>query len=130
MILLDTHVVVWLLGSPGRLSQLAKDAIKEAHQRKAVIAVSSQSLYETARGVVRGRIQTHIPVEVFLREIESRFSVLPLTREIALLAASFPSPFPGDPADRIIAATALAEGFSLVTADENIRRSGLVRIIW
>jgi len=53
-----------------------------------------------------------------------------LTTEIAALAVHFPDECPADPADRLIAATARAEGTPLVTADERIRASTLVRTIW
>jgi PIN domain nuclease of toxin-antitoxin system len=56
--------------------------------------------------------------------------VLPITPEIALLAAQFPDDYPGDPGDRLIGATARAEGLTLVTRDENIRRSPLLKTVW
>ena len=49
---------------------------------------------------------------------------------IAALATQFPEDFPRDPADRLIAATARAEGLTLVTRDERIRASALVRTVW
>ena len=54
----------------------------------------------------------------------------PLTAEIAALATQFPDNYPRDPADRLIGATARAEGLVLITRDENIRRSPLVKTIW
>jgi PIN domain nuclease of toxin-antitoxin system len=56
--------------------------------------------------------------------------VLPITPEIAARAAGFPDSYPKDPQDRLIGATALAEGVELVTHDKSIRRSGLVPVIW
>jgi PIN domain nuclease of toxin-antitoxin system len=56
--------------------------------------------------------------------------VVPLTAEIAALTAYLPADFPSDPADRAIAATAQAYGISLVTADERIQASPLVKTIW
>ena len=53
-----------------------------------------------------------------------------ITPQIAILAQQFPASFPADPQDRLIAATAVAEGFPLVTADEDIRASPQVRTIW
>ncbi|MGH9416596.1 MAG: PIN domain-containing protein [Terriglobales bacterium] len=55
---------------------------------------------------------------------------MPLNAEIAAQAAQFGPAFPRDPADRIIAATALAHGLTLVTADQKIRSSGLVPTLW
>ena len=56
--------------------------------------------------------------------------VLPITFEIAALTTFFPPDFPTDPMDRIIAATARAEGIPLVTADERILESSLIETIW
>jgi PIN domain nuclease of toxin-antitoxin system len=57
-------------------------------------------------------------------------SVRPITPEIAALATQFPDDYPRDPADRLIGATARAEGLTLVTRDERIRRSPLIRTVW
>ena len=57
-------------------------------------------------------------------------TILPITPEIAALASQFPEDYPGDPSDRIIGATARAEGMTLVTRDEKIRRSSLIRTVW
>jgi len=56
--------------------------------------------------------------------------VKPLTAEIAVLATRFPLDFPPDPADRLIAATARAEGLTLITRDERIRNCPLVKTVW
>lgn len=57
-------------------------------------------------------------------------TVLEITPSVAALATQFPDSFPRDPADRLIAATARSRGVPLVTADERIRASSLVRTIW
>jgi PIN domain nuclease of toxin-antitoxin system len=57
-------------------------------------------------------------------------TVLEITAEVAVLAAQFPADFPGDPADRLIAATARAHRIPLVTSDERIQTSPLVQTIW
>jgi PIN domain nuclease of toxin-antitoxin system len=130
MIVLDTHVLVWLLGDPDRLSAKARQAIHGERLQGATPAISGQSLYELARAVVRGRMRTHSPLSTFMERIETNFNVLPLTAQIGRIAAEFPSTFPSDPFDRIIAATALAHGAPLITADGNILRSGEVKTIW
>ena len=53
-----------------------------------------------------------------------------ISPEIAALATQFPDDYPKDPADRLIGATARAEGLPLVTRDEAIRASPLIRTIW
>jgi PIN domain nuclease of toxin-antitoxin system len=57
-------------------------------------------------------------------------TVIPITPEIAALATQFPEDYPHDPVDRLIGATARAEGMALVTRDERIRRSLLLRTVW
>lgn len=63
-------------------------------------------------------------------EIEARFIVLPITGRICVRAGSLPASYPNDPADRIISGTALVEGLPLITADEGMRRSKVLRTIW
>ena len=130
MIVLDTHVLIWLIGSPERISKTATVAIQETRLRAEMPAVSCQSFYEIARSIVRGRVKINSPLAAIVESIEMRFHVIPLSAQIGRLAAELSSSFPGDPFDRIIAASAIAHGASLVTADKNIRRSKEVKTIW
>jgi PIN domain nuclease of toxin-antitoxin system len=129
MILLDTHVLVWLALAPGKLSKNAKQAI-QAERRTGVLAISGISLWELAWLVENGRIETNVGVEAFVREAVSKTRVLPITPAVAARAVSFPDTYPKDPQDRIIGATALTEGIALLTHDRLIRKSGLIRAIW
>jgi PIN domain nuclease of toxin-antitoxin system len=130
VILLDTHVLLWLLENPERLSPAAKSAIAEVETAGRRPIISGQSLYEIARGVLRGRIQSYLPLEELLAYIERRFVVGSLTSQIAITAAQLPAEFPSDPFDRIIAATAIVQRVPLVSADARIRRSRALRTIW
>ena len=130
MLLLDTHAILWLLGSPERLSSAAARAIEHAELSGAAIALSCLSLYEIANGVARKRIIIRESIESFLAQVEKDLLVLPVTKRAAISAANLLAPFPDDPFDRIIAATALTEGIPLITADERIRRAGIVQTIW
>ena len=130
MIVLDTHVVIWLAEDPGKVSLPAKRAIEELETSGHKPIISGQSLYEIAWGVVRGRILSSLPIEELLAEVERRLIVRPLTSQIALAAAQLPAPFPTDPFDRIIAATAIVERAPLLTADQRVRRSRAVRTLW
>jgi len=69
-------------------------------------------------------------VESFVRETVARVIVRPMTPEIVALAIRLPAGFPKDPADRLIAATAIVAGVPLVTADERIRQAKVVQTIW
>jgi len=130
VILLDTHVILWIAGEPEKMSKSASTAIRDARAERVPIAIASVSLYEIARLADRGRIKLDSPTDSFLRRLESLFLVQQITASVAIAAGQLPDHFPGDPMDRIIAATALTEALSLVTADERIRRSGVVKTIW
>ena len=80
--------------------------------------------------LARGRVRRFGTIESSLKMLLDDVVVLPITTEIAALGAQFPSDYPGDPADRIIGGTALAEGLPLVTHDERIRKSPLLKTIW
>jgi PIN domain nuclease of toxin-antitoxin system len=129
VILLDTHVLIWMASDPKRLSKKAREAIREARE-KTRLAIASITLWELAWLAENRRIQVTGSVESFIRETSSRVMVQPITPEIAAFAVQFPAGFPKDPADRLIAATAMVEGAPLVTADERIRGAKVVRTIW
>jgi len=80
--------------------------------------------------LVRGRIRRYGTLESSLKMLLEGVTVLPITTEIAALGAQLPRDYPGDPADRIIGGTALAEGLTLVTHDERIRKCPLLRTVW
>ncbi|MFY9560635.1 MAG: type II toxin-antitoxin system VapC family toxin [Terriglobales bacterium] len=130
MILVDTHVVVWLAGNPGKLSRRAVRAIEQARRDAGGLAISGFTLFELAHLVARKRIRVDSSLESFLQEVESHFVVLPINGRIAARAVQLPQTYPSDPMDRIIGATALVEGLPLVTADEHIQRSRVVKTIW
>ena len=130
MILLDTHVVIWLALEPGRISKKARAAIQETRQRGEGLAVSDITLLEIATIENKGRIKLNASLEAFLAEIEARFIVLPITGRICVSALALPAAYPRDPADRVIGATALVEGLPLITADDGIRRSKALKTIW
>jgi PIN domain nuclease of toxin-antitoxin system len=130
VILVDTHVVVWLSFEPGRISEVARAAIDDARKDANGLAISDVTLLEMARLASAGRIRSDLSVEALLQEVESRFVVLPMNGRICARAVSLPASLPKDLADRVIVATALVEGMPLITADREIRRSKVVRTIW
>jgi PIN domain nuclease of toxin-antitoxin system len=130
MILVDTHVVVWLALEPARISKKARAVIEEARHSGQGVAVSDITLLEIALIERKGRIKLNASLETFLAEVETRFVVLPITGQVCVRAVTLPADYPKDPADRVIAATALVEGAPLVTADLEVQRSKALRTIW
>lgn len=130
LILLDTHVVIWLAQDYQRISSKAQAAIREARRKESGIAISCITLVEIARLANQGRIELMPDAETLLAEIESHCVVVPITRNIALQACELAERYPKDPADRIIGATALIEDIPLLTADNAIQRSRAVPVIW
>jgi PIN domain nuclease of toxin-antitoxin system len=130
VILVDTHVVVSLAFKPSQLSPKARAAIDDARKNGDGLAISDITLLELATLASKGRIQLDISLESFLREVEARFVVLPISGRACVLALGLPPAYPKDPADRIIGATALAAGLPLLTADREIRGSRALHTIW
>jgi PIN domain nuclease of toxin-antitoxin system len=129
MILLDTHVLIWLASEPSILSRKASDAIRRASQGTG-IAISAITLWELAWLATHDRLEITGTVEVFVENITSRTAIRPVTVKIAVLANQLPIDYPGDPCDRLIGATALAEGIALVTKDTRIRACKQIKTIW
>jgi PIN domain nuclease of toxin-antitoxin system len=130
VILVDTHVVVWLAFDQDQISRKARTAIDDARKGADGLAISDITLLELATLATKGRIRLDISLESFLQEVESRFVVLPIRGRACARAMGLPAAYPKDPADRVIAATALVEGLSLLTADRAIRRLRAVQTIW
>jgi len=130
LILLDTHVVIWLAQDYKRISAAAQAAIENARIEDRGLAISDITLVEIARLASHGRINLIPDVETVLSEIERRFVILPITSRIAMQAFALPANYPKDPVDRVIGATALIGDLNLVTADQSIRRSNAVPTIW
>jgi len=130
LILLDTHVVVWLASGDPRLSRRAQSAVAEARHAVRGLAISDFTLFELCQLLRKKQFSLMSDPAAFLSEVEHRFVVLPITADVALQAFALPANYPRDPADRIIGATALIEDIPLITADQAIRKSHAVPIIW
>lgn len=128
MIVLDTHAWLWWVSEPTRLGKNARRVLDSARR----IGVPAICCLEVAVLAARQRIQLdRPPLEWLLAALElPRVDLLPLSAAVAVRAAGLPQSFPGDPADRLIVATAAIEQATLVTRDKQISRSTLVPIAW
>jgi PIN domain nuclease of toxin-antitoxin system len=130
VILLDTHVVLWMAFEPEKISGRAHRRIGEARKANEGLAVSSITLLEIATAASKGRFNVAMTLEEFLEYIETVFTISPITSQACARIVQLPVEYPRDPADRIIGATALVEGMTLITADRNILASRAVPTVW
>jgi PIN domain nuclease of toxin-antitoxin system len=129
VILLDTHVLAWLTTDSRKLSRHASSAIRRA-SRAGGVGISAITLWELSWLVANARIMTRGTAEAYLEEVSAMVAVRPITAKIAALATQFPANYSSDPCDRLIGATALAEGIVLVTKDERIRSFPGLQTLW
>jgi PIN domain nuclease of toxin-antitoxin system len=132
MIILDTHVLVWWVdGDTKKLSRKARQAL-EQHSKRNELLVASISVFEITTLERRGRLRFKISASEWLAQVRRlpEYRIEPLTDDIAERAGQFGDTFPGDRADRMIAATALLRGVPLVTQDEELRKIEHLKTIW
>ena len=131
MIVLDTHVWIWWVSDPERLSARARRLIRTAAARGSVY-VSSISAWEVALLVARGRLRLTMEVNEWVRKSEALpfLHFVPVDNAIALRSASLPEPMHTDPADRIVIATALSLEATVVSRDSRLLAYPHVKAIW
>lgn len=128
MILLDTHVLVWLASDPG---QLSKAAIRAIEKQPEALHISVVSSWEIGLLVKRGRLELPLPSGEFItRAIRHHGLVeLPLERRVIERAVALPD-IHNDPFDRILAAECLERGGTLISRDTILPRYPRLRVIW
>ena len=131
MIMFDTHVWLWFISNPELLSKKANQAV-DAALRKEKIFISSISAWEVALLVCNKRLQLTLDAADWVAKSERLpfFEFIPVDNFIAIKSFNLPKPLHSDPADRIIIATAISQGASLVTKDEKILKYSHVKTIW
>jgi PIN domain nuclease of toxin-antitoxin system len=131
VILLDTHVLIWWAEDTGRLSERAASAIADTPS----VLVSPISFWELGMLIERGRVAIDRDLVRWCRNLlaASDIEVAELTPYIAISAAQLPE-FHGDPADRLLYATARELQIAMISKDEKIRsyalRRGDVAVVW
>ena len=115
---MDSHVLHWWASEPERLSPAANEALTAADE----LAVASISWFELAWLARHERIVVSVPILAWLDQLAAQVRTAGTTPAVAATAVSLPTSFPGDPADRLIYATAIEFGWPLITKDERLRR--------
>lgn len=116
-VLLDTHIVHWWSAEPDRISRAAAEALGDADE----LAVAAISWFELAWLARHERIVVTIPIRSWLEQLAGELRTVGVTPAVADTAIALPSSFPGDPADRLIYATAIEHGWQLITKDRRLR---------
>ncbi|HSC20412.1 MAG TPA: type II toxin-antitoxin system VapC family toxin [Solirubrobacterales bacterium] len=127
-LLLDTHVIHWWSAEPDRVSATARQALGEADE----ITAAAISWYELAWLARHERIVLNLPIRSWLQGLGENLRTIGITPAIATTAADLPASFPGDPADRLIYATAIEHGVKLLTKDRAIAMHDKPRslVVW
>ena len=126
-VLLDTNAVLWAAEWDQRLGDSAAGLLKNLKAGDALI--SDITLLEIAMLAKKNRIGLSVSAEEYLRGIQRNYHPLSISSEIAALAMDLDLPH-ADPFDRVIVATARHHNLPLLTLDQNISASGVVRVVW
>lgn len=131
MIVLDTHALIWWADDGGKLSRKARQATAAESRRGALVA-SAISVFEIITLERRGRLVFKTPAVEWLANLRRlpELTIQPITDQIAERAGGLGEVFPGDAADRLIAATALVLGVPLVTQDTKLREVPSLSTLW
>lgn len=131
MIILDTNALIRWICAPEKLSKKARKIIEEISKKEQVL-VSSISIWEISLLIKKDRIGFFIDADSWLEEMESlpfiRF--IPIDNQIAAKSVNLDGNFHQDPADRMIVATALISGATVITSDKKILNYSKVQSIW
>jgi PIN domain nuclease of toxin-antitoxin system len=132
VILLDTHALVWWVSDPARIPAPTRRRLDQTVAGGDAVLVSAISAWEVAMLVACGRLELTMPPEAWIANVEAlplvRF--VPVDPRIAVASVRLEG-FPHrDPVDRVIVATAIGLGATLVSADQRLRQYQPVTSIW
>jgi PIN domain nuclease of toxin-antitoxin system len=129
MILLDTHALLWWALDPAQLSPRAVEVLDDVERRGGF--ASSISIWELGVKAQRGKLELGTSIEKLTHRIERHSAVELLPVDTATWLASLALEWDHrDPADRVIVATAVMHGLSILTKDDVIRRYPGVTSVW
>ena len=119
ILLLDTHLLLWAVGMPDRLSTAARALLEDPDIQ---LFFSAASLWEIAIKRGLGRTDFQVDPRLLRRGLtDNGYRELAITGEHALQVDSLPL-IHKDPFDRILVAQAMAEGITLLTSDDTVAR--------
>ena len=132
-VLLDTHAWLWLATGDEKIPPAVRRKLEQAEQAGQLF-LADISLLELANMARRQRVLLPLPLHEWCESAlsEARIVLLPIVPRIAVETALLPEAFHGDPADRLIAATARVENLTLCTHDKDLLRygrQGLFRVL-
>jgi PIN domain nuclease of toxin-antitoxin system len=127
-ILLDTHVWLWWLSGSPRIKSRESKALDDLAARELPF-IAAISIWEAEMLVSHGRLVLNEPFDPWIHRMSATdtIRVLPLDADVVSSLHALPSSFHGDPADRLIVATARTHALALATHDGKIRRSHLAK---
>lgn len=130
MTLLDTHAWIWHLTAPQELSGTARTALERARRQRRAL-VSAISVWELFMLVKKGRLVLTMSPQALLRRAErlSYLQFVAVDHHMARRSVRLPD-IHGDPADRLIVATAQALDCPLISKDRRLRRYPDIEVIW
>jgi PIN domain nuclease of toxin-antitoxin system len=130
-ILADTHAVLWSLFDPAKLSATALQALTDTQTAGGRILVSTITLIEIKYLVEKRKIAPAMLAGLWatITDPNEPLATVPLTEDVARALDKIPRGIVPDMPDRIIAATALAHGLTLVTADAKLHAAP-IRTVW
>lgn len=125
MLLLDTHVWVWFLQGNKKINPLVIKSIDAAIGKRELF-IAAISSWELAMLIKKSRIILNKPIALWIAEALDKLhiKVIPLSTEVAIESTDLPGEFHGDPADRMIIATARLHHLTVVTRDAAILHYG------
>ena len=131
MIVIDTHIIIWHALKVKMLSKKAKIAIEKANNSEGII-ISDISLWEIAMLIKKNRLEINTSYLEFIELVKSanNYVIQSINPKIANISVNLSSEINADPADRIICATSIYKNIPLITADNNLLKSSLVKTIW
>ena len=116
-LLLDTQVLLWAAGQPGRLSPAARELLEDPRNE---LLFSAASLWEVAIKSTLGRDDFRVDARVLRRGLlDNGYAELPINSQHAVSVGGLP-PLHKDPFDRILLSQASVEGITLITGDARL----------